>query len=312
MMRSIFILSASLFAMSQPSHAQGALNFASDVSTEQKTLISQDLALLKTLDLSLATQKDALSDLFETNSPSGEALHDWFHKRVQWIVSDMNRYPLMAIQPEDQTYRSYRYRKLENWMVSQIGGINFGAVLYDLGDELTSKLKTQTQIKMRIDQTWVDISSPRAGIILVGKGLLNPETSGNTNPNEFSARIFRLGVLLHEARHSDGNAESLGFGHVICPRDAGSELAGAYNCDASNNGSHRISAEFFRAVLESCGNRCTQRDRSLLTTHYKNAMARIPTSARNKRWDPTPAEPFEAVDASSFERLGPSETLLDF
>ena len=77
-----------------------------------------------------------------------------------------------------------------------------------------------------------------------------------------SDQIFRIGILLHEARHSDGGHNR----HYYCPvlyldddgipykTESGTKLSGKYACDKSPYGSVGIEIIFYSNVVNFCTN----------------------------------------------------------
>lgn len=60
-------------------------------------------------------------------------------------------------------------------------------------------------------------------------------------------RIVRLSFLIHEAGHSDGNGESMGFFHSLCP--PGHQYEGMPACDANLNGPYFKQVTFLKTYI---------------------------------------------------------------
>jgi hypothetical protein len=95
----------------------------------------------------------------------------------------------------------------------------------------------------------IDFSSPRVGMIQVGKGIFPDDANVASVSKKLFNRFFRLSVLLHEARHSDGKDENTGFGHILCPVDH--VLAMEYACDLPLNGAYTVSSQFLSLVQQN-------------------------------------------------------------
>ncbi|HVJ65827.1 MAG TPA: hypothetical protein VM901_11265 [Bdellovibrionota bacterium] len=63
--------------------------------------------------------------------------------------------------------------------------------------------------------------------------------------------MYRISVMLHEARHSDGNYfVDGGFVHGICPE--GHPFAGK-DCDVMSNGPYSVAADILAQFHKACG-----------------------------------------------------------
>jgi hypothetical protein len=133
----------------------------------------------------------------------------------------------------------------------------------------------------------VKVTSPRSGIIQIGEGLFDPETSVNPeNPEAISNNILRLATLFHEARHSDGNGKSLGFAHTVCPR--GHDFEGIAACDENLNGPYTIGKLMLTEMNKSCVE-CSERDKQILKLIILDSGNRVlkttHTNEKSTNWD---------------------------
>lgn len=92
---------------------------------------------------------------------------------------------------------------------------NIGAVLYQTGKDMGDLYS------FRMDGIGsVVVKSPRTGILKIGSIYFNElyeDDSMSASSLKFIHSLYRMATLFHEARHSDGHGDSLGFFHVKCP-----------------------------------------------------------------------------------------------
>jgi hypothetical protein len=118
----------------------------------------------------------------------------------------------------------------------------------------------------------IPVTSPRVGLLKIGKGLFRMGRTKNTFDIDNS--LMRVSTLFHEARHSDGNKKSTGFLHTVCPADH--EYAGFYACDFSINGAYSVSFYVGQAMAENCA-KCTVAQREALRLDYLDSLSRVIT-----------------------------------
>jgi hypothetical protein len=119
----------------------------------------------------------------------------------------------------------------------------------------------------------VPIDSPRVGIIQVGEGLFLERFRIQPKQIEAPANsIARLGSLFHEARHSDGNGASLGFGHAVCP--AGHPYGGQNSCDRNRNGPYSVASAILKILLRECRD-CSVEEKESLRVRILDYSSRI-------------------------------------
>ena len=135
------------------------------------------------------------------------------------------------------------------------------------------------------------INSPRAGIIQIGAGLFDRRFNiNNNNIGSVANSINRLGTLFHEARHSDGHGESLGFAHAVCPK--GHDLEGLNACDESLNGSYSVGAKAVNEMIDACQDECSARELEILKLTVLDSYNRVlPLTYKGEAstfWEATP------------------------
>ena len=118
----------------------------------------------------------------------------------------------------------------------------------------------------------IPVLSPRVGLISVS-GLFAPQFYPNPMLLKTEANsIYRLGVLFHEARHSDGSGRHLGFPHNLCPE--GHDYAGQSACDDTLNGAYTVGAHVMNELMMNCKD-CSEEDLSSLQSSIHNDLQRV-------------------------------------
>lgn len=116
------------------------------------------------------------------------------------------------------------------------------------------------------------VNSPRVGLVRVTEALFQPLFRDSSQIDSSAHAIFRLHNYFHEARHSDGNGESLTMPHVQCP--VGHVYENRYACDAVVNGAYRVGSEVVKSLAEKCTD-CTEQEKDLLSIFHVDEVSRI-------------------------------------
>jgi hypothetical protein len=169
--------------------------------------------------------------------------------------------------------------------------LNIGTGLYYGGKQSSSVLGMKVSKGFFKKAERVNVESPRTGIIQIGEGLFSPQLTINSKkPDAIANSIFRLGTLFHEARHSDGNGESLGFLHITCPK--GHTYEGQAACDENLNGPYMVGALMLAEMTRSCGENCTEKETETLKVMIADSLSRVLQTTHkgeaSKVWDATP------------------------
>ncbi len=239
-------------------------------------------------------EDDELLKIFNLTDLNSYNLKKWLHKRVSiildsdpsyrfyypFVVESLNqRYPKTPFpakkftkQRGDHSQHSMSTDKLKIMN-------NVGAKLYFYGKKNHSLISINPKLvsianngrRDRVFSKTFFITSPRNGLIQLEKDFFT--YSYNIFKNEGpGAQIFRLSVLFHEARHSDGNGKHLAFFHYYCPKDH--LYAGQGACDNNTNGPYSVGAHVIRKLTERCSS-CTSREREILKMKYLDNLSRI-------------------------------------
>lgn len=142
---------------------------------------------------------------------------------------------------------------------------NVGAARYLEGKTSPGKQLQQ----LAFDSMKIPITSPRTGILMIGPGLF---PKSKIKLQNIALDILRVSTLFHEARHSDGHGETLGFLHSKCP--AGFDYEGLSACDASTNGPYTVGALIMKTIKDSCVT-CTPLSNKVLELMYLDVSSRV-------------------------------------
>lgn len=263
----VFILTTSLSSASD-------FVFSKSISKNKVNLILDDLEYLKRFDFNNTYPRTY--EAFEMNHFDGSSVYNWINHRVTYFVDDNilsrtnillftslykdnpnTQYPNARVLPYSLNPKSTSSKQSINYLFSIIFNRDEESVMSNLGASLYLKGKFEQKIyyaklnpKSFSNKLDIAIESPRIGLLKVGKGFFNKTVSINHKRLHLPAnRISRLMVLAHEARHSDGNAESLSFAHSRCP--IFHYLSGKSACDENLNGPYTIGAQLGLEMLKS-------------------------------------------------------------
>jgi hypothetical protein len=231
-------------------------------------------------------------------STEAQSLQTWIQSRIQYITNELDLSESVFIADESHSYENPGvFPPRENKKTPRIpqGKVsvlmsNLGAGIYTVG-----KYSSVLYGVILADSTEVILSSPRAGLLQVGPGLISPRTLPNKDdPAALTNSLFVLATLFHEARHSDGHGQSLGFPHAICPK--GHNYEGYAACDFNLNGPYTVGAQVLKTYTEACGKDCTIPEREALRLRYLDSFDRVIKSrklslGRKEKataWDPAP------------------------
>ena len=217
---------------------------------------------------------------------SSASVHGWLEDRVQYIVNDdtdgskLGKSDLRGFSyPNPGVYGSPDGKFANHEDGPQTIMLNIGAALYTTGK--------QQSFLWQINGDGMGeklMTSPRTGILMVGEGLFMAPAK---YPN--FVKIFHLGTLLHEARHSDGNGKTAGFFHANCTSDDPdmAPYKGKAACDHSTNGPYTIGALATQALMNSCAS-CSETEKNALYGLYLDYKSRVIRDGQTQAWDDAP------------------------
>ncbi|HOX23364.1 MAG TPA: hypothetical protein PLL10_07865, partial [Elusimicrobiales bacterium] len=111
------------------------------------------------------------------------------------------------------------------------------------------------------------------GTVAYVENMVDPSTIWLLKPyaEPDSPMMFRLGVMIHEARHSEGG----GWPHVNCPIGSKpSTLVGKPACDTTPYGAYGVGGIFLKNVALHCTN-CTDKVREDAALYGNKQLSRI-------------------------------------
>jgi hypothetical protein len=282
-----------------PGHSN-AFQFSSTLPSSQEAALNEAVSSLYVLHLtSTNPTSTTLKSLLKTPDVSPEGLQSWVQARVQYIVEEDYKfadhasagetsftYPEASEMPDG--FKAMNRAKDEEAHVMMA---NIGAAIYVIGK------KMGILINLEIPGVGiVPMKSPRTGLLQIGEGLFMAISQKKTQ--NIANDIFKLGILFHEARHSDGHGHTVGFLHAVCPRGV---YRGMAACDYSTNGPYTVGATVMKALMTECESTgtCTARSNDILkvlfldqasrTLDTENDGATVSTNARpGVDWDDAP------------------------
>ena len=279
-------MSATLFAsVVHAAEPSSFLKIANDVPKDQSQLLKEDVNRLSNFKGSYVDKE--MSVVMGFSGPvTSKNLLQWLSDRVQYVVSEKidlekslvvlaqkHRYENPGILPDmpaekEKTNNTDTSPSAEKEREVMTVMTNIGGALYTVGKQsgmlLGFKIPGQGVAKM---------SSPRTGVIQIGKGLFALRSKdANASPRDLERSYFRLSTLFHEARHSDGNGKTLSFFHNLCPK--GHAYEDYYACDRSLNGSYSVGAYVTRALTENCAD-CTPAQKEVMRLEYVDSFSRV-------------------------------------
>ncbi len=278
-LRSLVSLSLSIILMPQVQGLESELVFSSNISSGQRSTLKRDLQQLENMSFSAAADSKTLS-LMQLNDLNSYSALQWLHERVSVVLEDgpSNRLNITAVPFRD--YPVTAVPAVEKALPPPSSGSgrgvtvmsNIGTALYHSGKS-TDKLLNLTVKTGVFSRHKVTIDSPRAGIIQIGEGLfMRRYLLNKTNDAALSNSLGRMAVFFHEARHSDGRGQSLGFFHAVCPTDH--DFAGSHACDRNLNGPYSIGAQMMKEFIKNC-HECNAAEKEQMRLRYLDSMNRV-------------------------------------
>ncbi len=292
---STLALLASLASLSAQAESRqvGQIWIDESVPKDAAKRLEKDLERLSYLPLQ--KQDPELQSLLKISTLDHLALIKWLEARVDFLVGPRINlgHPNLRPAPLDPGQPPFQYQnpgilpRLETPTVHPTGVLVLTAM--NLGTGLYIEGKTAGRLlELDLGTRIVRSTSPRIGVIQIHAGLFDPSRAMTSDQGAQGAQgamsntLNRLSILFHEARHSDGNKESLGFLHAVCPE--GHKFAGMSVCDRNANGPYQVEGTILRSFTESC-ERCSSGERERLRLKYLNSFERV---ISKEIWDDQP------------------------
>jgi hypothetical protein len=221
----------SLAGQAQPVTAP-LVEFDSSLLPSERKIVRADLELIK----KISSDEIILGD-FQNRSESLQDLkknpRQWLLERAKILVGPLNR-PGFSNPSVNSVMR------------------NLGALI--AAEPGASSLTINSRKIVEI--------APEMGILQFTK---NPREIRLNQEKEAGAlvnRIYRLGLIFHDARHSDGKAEERGIPHVACPKDH--PYQNLLLCDKYVDGSFAVEILAAEALLRSYREKLDVTDQKLV------------------------------------------------
>lgn len=284
----------------------GRFLLASDIPQEQRDLFRKDLAYLN--EFRLASRDEELERVLGWKESDG-LLVEWLAARARIFVGESFdphsalvtvaepfSYENPFVLPNLERYPTTRGARPEEPLQTHhlIAMSNLGTSIY-----LRGKSERRLYGVTVPGGELVPVSTPRVGILQVGRGhfffALERFGAQRSSLDSEAYSVLRLATLFHEARHSDGNGESLGFLHALCPPDH--DYAHTYSCDRNVNGPYMVGGLIARTLLAQCKT-CTAAEREALRLEALDSFQRVIRETSNPRYvsaDPAMHELCEAI-----------------
>lgn len=201
----------------------------------------------------------------------GAHMYNWVYNRVKYIIGQ--DYKLYGRNLVKKTGHAFPATPLPPSVVNRSNQYAGIIIMANIGAELYLTGKRDKVLKgIKLDKKTVFAPSPRVGILQVGEGLFLERLLVNKEPHSEANKIKRLGTIFHEARHSDGHSEHIGFIHDDCP--PGHALSGFAACEAYGNGSYSLEAVATKTMLLNCST-CSNEDKTKLSSAIADAFSRV-------------------------------------
>lgn len=279
------------------------ITLSKGIKSKLRDKIEKDLSALNNIKFKPTSAKSL--EILGLSTLDSSSAQKWLEQRVNYVIEEnalsflrLKLKKTISVERENVVYPNayiIPYSMSRTLGTNDEDGMvvmsNIGAAIYMGGkhEKIVYNIKVSRGLLRKALK--VAVESPRAGIIQIGEGLFSRDlTINNQNPDSISNSINRLSTFFHEARHSDGNGESLGFAHAVCPK--GHEFAGLPACDENLNGPYTIEAVMLSEMLKSNEDVLSEREKETLKMVILNSYSRVMDVTNkdepSKVWDATP------------------------
>lgn len=278
-------LTAIMLGLVLSSTAQAAksnvdIKFSKGISKKERKVMAKDLSVLENLEFHLDADEETLKimDLQKLNS---ETAVKWLEERVQYVIEETASSKLEKNIKIEQNFYNFENAHIDPTIerpTSKPSGkgvtvmSNLGAALYYAGKSSKSLFSYPIRVGTFKKES-VKLSSPRAGLIMIGPGHFMERFNYDQENKKAEANSYsRLATFFHEARHSDGNGKNLGFFHAVCPD--GHDFQGYNACDRNLNGPYSVGAQMVKEFLKNCDN-CSDEATERMKLSYLGSVNRV-------------------------------------
>lgn len=221
-------------------------NYDSEISPEERDALNESTSAINTYGID-GGQVRSFSQIFGGTRSADVARY--FDERVNYIISETTDVQSRLVEGEASALPT------DNAIFAR----NPSASLW-----YVSKINEPRDVRFEVNNSQVDITSSRIGVMQIGDAFVDSETA------------LQAATLVHEARHSDctggalasdlrrienGQAPSnllCGHLHGECP--AGHVYEGTFGCDTRPWGAYIVDLVYSLAVSETCAT-CSEADR---------------------------------------------------
>jgi len=270
----------------ETSQPQGSLSFKdseildSSVSPNVQKIILNDFSVLESMTFPEADPE--VAHILGLEVVTGKTLSAWFHDRIHYFVGesfDINT----AVSVSSPNYEYTTYLIGMNPLMLSLGQImagyadttpdGFKIAALNLSAGVYSYGKRHNQLMaFTIAGKSIEVKSPRIGVMKITSELFSAHYIVDANnAYSFANTAARLPVLFHEARHSDGSGENIGFVHAVCPDGL---YAGDYACDNTSNGAYEVQRVLLKLFMQSCTS-CTASQKVQLQLLMDDSAVRL-------------------------------------
>jgi len=293
-----------MFSTSSSSIASDII-LSKSIKPKLRSGIEHDLNVLMNLKFNEPTSPEILS-VMNLDKITNDALKGWLEERVNYVIEEnalsdlkLKLKKVVFVERENVIFPTNTTTTKNSDPKAELEAEDDGfTVMSNTGAGLYLAGKRESKVYgLKISQGFFKkpikalAESPRVGIIQIGEGLFARQlTINNENPNALANSLNRLATFFHEARHSDGNAESLAFIHSPCPR--GHDYEGVLACDENLNGPYSVGANVLKEFIKTCSTDCSEREKEMLLIIALDSYGRVlKTNSKGLKttsWDATP------------------------
>jgi hypothetical protein len=234
--------------------------------TYQEVLI-KDQANLASLDMPGQTVA-GFEKIFGSSQLNGQNIANWINQRVKVVLDEkFDIQNNISIEGQVVSSNNEVKTKQEGMVVMS----NIGAALYMQAKQYGVLIALMVEDSFNVEK--ILINSPRAGILMIGKGLFYG-LEKEEELNKYVNSLLRISTFAHEGRHSDGHGANLSFGHNKCPQ--GHPMANEYACDFNGNGPYAVGGILSWEMAKNCpADKCTEKDKLRLKADALDSFSRI-------------------------------------
>ena len=241
------------------------------MTPSEKAALEMDIGRFLQVDIAVPAQSQT-GRIFKGENL--DAVIGFIDERVRFVLSSTTRI-------EDRLYMA----SLKSSNAPAVtGAMNIGTAYFFESLGLLQREGSFAVFKA-FDGTMTPVLSSRVGIVQLGDLYRSEAFLASKDLS-----LMRMGILVHEARHSDctggltrsdlnrlavgarPESKSCGHSHVQC--DSNHELAGLYACETQPWGAYFTGAAFEGAIAATCDG-CTENEKQIALINHFDSLSRI-------------------------------------